>query len=186
MATERSGGRVEIPAVGLRLNIGCGARVLDGWTNCDIQANQNAPRPPEILCDAKSIPLPDGCATELMAIHVFEHFYRWEVETVLAEWRRLLRPGGVLVLELPNLIKCCENYLAGRMRGGKDPDQLARWGIYGDPRTGDKFMCHPWGYSPEELQSILEANGFRGVIHKPTTFHPAGRKHRDMRIEARK
>lgn len=168
----------------MKLNIGCGARVLEGWTNCDIQVNPNAPRAPEILCDAKSIPLPDGCASVVMAIHVFEHFYRWEVESVLAEWRRLLQPGGQLILELPNLVKCCENYLSGRVRGGKDPDQLARWGIYGDPRTGDKFMCHPWGYSPEELQSILEANGFRKVKHQATVFHPAGRNHRDMRIEA--
>lgn len=175
-----------IPAVGLRLNVGCGSRTLPGYFNCDIQRNPDAPRDPDLLCDAKAIPLPDGCAAELMAIHVFEHFYRWEVEAVLAEWGRLLRPGGLLVLELPNLVKCCENYLSGRARGGKDPDQLARWGIYGDPRTGDKFMCHPWGYSPEELQSILEANGFAGVKHKQTVFHPAGRQHRDMRIEARK
>lgn len=168
----------------MRLNIGCGARVLDGWTNCDIQHNPAAPRAPEVLCDAKAIPLPDACADELMAIHVFEHFYRWEVDAVLAEWRRLLRSGGLLILELPDLVKCCENYLSGRMRGGKNPDQLARWGIYGDPRTGDKFMCHPWGWSPEELEALLKARGFVSVRHLPTQFHPAGRKHRDMRLEA--
>lgn len=175
---------MEIPAEGLRLNVGCGARVLPGFFNCDIEASPDAPRPPELLCDAKAIPLPDGCARELMAIHVFEHFYRWQVDAVLAEWRRLLRPGGLLVLELPNLVKCCENYLSGRIRGGKDPDQLARWGIYGDPRTRNKFMCHPWGWSPEELQALLEARGFAKVKHKPTVYHPAGRIHRDMRIEA--
>lgn len=168
----------------MRLNVGCGARVLDGWVNCDIVRNPSAPRDPEILCDAKVIPLPDGCADTLMAIHVFEHFYRWEVESVLREWRRLLRPGGALILELPNLVKCCENYLSGLKRGGKDPDQLARWGIYGDPRTGDKYMCHPWGYSPQELMGLLQDNGFRGATERPTQFHPAGRKHRDMRIEA--
>lgn len=184
METERGAAGVAIPADGLRLNVGCGARVMDGWTNCDIEHHPSAPRAPEILCDAKSIPLPDGSARELMAIHVFEHFYRWEVEAVLAEWRRLLRPGGRLVLELPNLVKCCENYLSGRMPGGKDPDQLARWGIYGDPRTKNRFMCHPWGYSPEELAAILKANGFSKVQHLPTQFHPAGRNCRDMRLEA--
>jgi SAM-dependent methyltransferase len=169
----------------VRLNIGCGARVLDGWTNCDIVRNPAAPRDPEILCDAKAIPLPDGCAEMAQAIHVFEHFYRWEAEGVLREWRRLLKPGGVLILELPNLVKCCENFLSGRKRGGKDPDQLARWGIYGDPRTGDKFMNHPWGYSPDEVIDLLHANGFTDAVERPTQFHPAGRAHRDMRIEAR-
>lgn len=176
---------MEIPVKGLRLNVGCGARTLEGYFNCDVERNPDAPRDPDLLCDAKSIPLPDGCASELMAIHVFEHFYRWEVDRVLREWKRLLRPGGLLVLELPNLVKCCQNYLDGRMKGGKHPDQLARWGIYGDPRTGNHWMSHPWGYSPEELQFILEDAGFTKVKHLPTVYHPAGRNHRDMRLEAR-
>jgi predicted SAM-dependent methyltransferase len=86
-----------------------------------------------------------------MAIHLFEHLYRWEVEGALREWGRLLQPGGLLILELPDLVKCCKNYLEGRMRGGKNPDQLARWGIYGDPRSGNPYMNHRWGYSPDEL-----------------------------------
>lgn len=168
----------------MRLNIGCGARVLDGWFNIDVVRNPDAPRDPELLSDAKKIDLPDACADTVMAIHVFEHFYRWEAEGVLQEWRRLLKPGGLLILELPNLVKCCENYLSGRKRGGKDPDQLARWGIYGDPRTGDHFMCHPWGYSPEELMGMLVEVGFKNPKEHPTQFHPAGRNHRDMRLEA--
>lgn len=169
---------------GLRLNVGCGSRVLPGYFNCDIERNPEAPKAPELLCDAKSIPLPDGCAVELMAIHVWEHFYRWESETVIKEWRRLLKAGGKLVLELPDLIKCCQNIIDGRMKAGKHIDQLGRWGLYGDPRLENKFMCHPWGWAPQELIDFLHANGFRDARHLPTVFHPAGRTHRDMRIEA--
>lgn len=168
----------------MKINIGCGSRVLDGWVNCDIERNPDATRDPEIMCDAKSIPLPDGCADTVMAIHVFEHFYRWEVEDVLWEWRRLLKPGGLLILELPDLIKCCQNIVDGRVRGGKHPDQLGRWGLFGDPRFKNKYMCHPWSYAPRELMGIIEENGFRNAQHKVTQFHPAGRDHRDMRIEA--
>lgn len=168
----------------MKINVGCGSRVLDGWHNCDIARDPNAPRDPETLCDAKSIPLPDECADVVQAIHLFEHLYRWEIDSALAEWRRLLKPGGLLILELPNLVKCCENYLAGRMRGGKDPDQLARWGIYGDPRTENHWMNHRWGYSPSELMAILHERGFIRAVEVPTQFHPAGRSHRDMRIEA--
>jgi predicted SAM-dependent methyltransferase len=175
---------VAIPAGGLRLNVGAGSRRPAGYFHLDVEENPDAPSPLDLLCDAKAIPLPDGCASELMAIHVFEHFYRWEIEGVLAEWKRLLRPGGRLVLELPNLVKCCQNYLDGRMKGGKHPDQLARWGIYGDPRTGNHWMCHPWGYSPEELIGLLHAAGFKGAKEFQTQHHPAGRHHRDMRIEA--
>jgi ubiquinone/menaquinone biosynthesis C-methylase UbiE len=168
----------------MRLNVGCGKRILDGWVNCDIARDPEAEKEPEILCDAKQIPLEDECADVLQAIHLFEHFYRWQIDDVLKEWKRLLKPGGLLILELPNLVKCCQNYLEGRMRGGKNPDQLSRWGIYGDPRTGNPYMNHPWGYSPDELISILQEAGFRKAAERQTEFHPAGRHHRDMRIEA--
>lgn len=175
---------MDIPKEGLRLNVGCGSRIIDGYFNCDIEHNPAAPRAPDLLCDFKSIPLPDGCASEVMAIHVAEHAYRWEIEAVLAEWYRLLRPGGKLVMELPNLVKCCQNYLSGRMKGGKHPDQLARFGIYGDPRLENKWMTHPWGYSPEEMIGLVEAAGFKKAKEHVTQHHPCGRDHRDMRIEA--
>lgn len=170
----------------MKLNVGCGKRILDGWFNCDVARDPEAEKDPDLLCDAKSIPLDDNCADVLQAIHLFEHFHRWDAETVLKEWHRLLKPGGRLILELPNLVKCCQNYLDGRMKGGKNPDQLARWGIYGDPRTGNHWMCHQWGYSPEELMQLLKEAGFIKMTEQQTQFHPAGRQHRDMRIEATK
>lgn len=167
----------------MKLHIGCGAKVLPGWVNCDIARNPKAQRDPEILCDAKTIPLDDGVADVVMAIHVWEHFYRWESESVIAEWRRILKPGGLLILELPDLIKCCKNIVEG-FTNGRHPDQLGRWGLYGDPRLEDKYMCHPWGWAPDELMSFLQEHGFKSTKHKPTEFHRSGMKHRDMRIEA--
>lgn len=170
----------------MKLNLMCGRHVLDGWTNVDIQPSPRAKRPPDILSDAKSIPLPTECADELMVIHGFEHFYRWEVDTVMKEWHRLLKVGGKLVLELPDLIKCCENVLNGFTVGGKDPDQNGMWGLYGDPRDADPYMNHRWAWSPKTLRHFLKMHGFTDIIDAETQWHPAGRIHRDMRIEARK
>jgi len=44
-------------------------------------------------------------------------------------------------------------------------------------------MCHPWGWSPDELSALLRDHGFK-VAERQTQFHPAGRDHRDMRLEA--
>lgn len=162
----------------MRLNIGCGARRIEGYTGVDAVARSGA----DIIARADEIPLDDGSVEEIMAIHLFEHFYRWECEKALAEWRRLLRPGGRLVLELPNLVKCCENVISGR--AGKEPDQLSMWGLFGDPRQSDPFMAHRWAWTPDTLRAVLEANGFHRVGEEPTVFHPAGRAHRDMRIVA--
>jgi len=119
----------------MRLNIGCGHRVKDGYFNIDAVHSPKAPRAPELLYhfqfDAdgrliEPVPLDDGVADEIQAIHVFEHFYRWTCKAAVTEFHRLLKPGGLLILELPDLIKCCKNIVEGRE--GRHPDQLGRWG----------------------------------------------------------
>lgn len=174
----------------MKLHIGCGARVMQGYFNIDAVHNPNAPRAPELLYEfefnkerlANAIPLEDEVADEILSVHVFEHFYRWTCDAVVREFCRLLKPGGRLILELPDLIKCCQNIIDNRP--SKQPDQLGRWGLYGDPRLMDKFMCHPWGWAPEELMAFLSEHGFVNVEHRPTQFHKCGMLHRDMRIEA--
>lgn len=168
----------------MRLNVGCGRHVLDGWTNVDVVASPRAKRPPEVLSDARSIPLADGCAQELQAIHLLEHFYRWEVPAVLAEWRRLLCDGGRLVLELPNLQRCVENIVEGLRTNDQPLDQLGMWGLYGDPREEDPYMCHKWAWTPATLRAELKLAGFGKIRETPTQWHSAGRLRRDMRLEA--
>jgi ubiquinone/menaquinone biosynthesis C-methylase UbiE len=167
----------------MRLNIGCGSRRLPGYTGVDAVATRSGV---DIVAPAHRIPLEDGCADEILAVHLWEHFYRWECDIVIKEWRRVLKVGGLLVLELPNLRKCCENLISGRAIPGKHPDQLAYWGIYGDPTTSDPFMVHRWGWTPQTLSAFLLDHGFAGIAEKPTQFHPIGRDIRDMRIEALK
>lgn len=165
----------------VKLNIGAGGRRLPGYIGVDAVADRPAC---DIVATAEKIPLPDGCAEEIMAIHLWEHFYRWQCDDVIKEWKRLLQPGGRLVLELPNLIKCCENIISGRFIAGKHPDQLGMLGCFGDPREADSFMAHRWGWTPESIKTFLKENGFTSIKEKPTQFHPAGRQYRDMRIEA--
>lgn len=174
--------RTLLAASAVRINVGCGRTKQTGYINVDVNPVAN----PDLVANGISIPLPDECANEVMAIHVFEHFYRWEADDVLIEWRRLLKPSGLLVLELPNLEKCCRNICKGETKGGADPNQLGLWGLYGDPRTRDPRMVHKWAWTPTTLGALLEENGFRITMQGPTLFHTSGRLQRDMRIEARK
>lgn len=171
----------------MKLNMGCGRHILPDYTNVDIQASEAAaPLVPDILCDLRTVPLPDQVAEEVMAIHVFEHFYYWETPAVITEWRRLLQPGGKLVLELPDLKKCCANIVEGLGLdgGGKNPHALGLWGLYGDPREEDPYMHHKWGWCPETLTNLLVQFNFERITEQATQWHRGGRKRRDMRIEA--
>ena len=166
----------------MKLNIGAGGRKYEGFTNVDIVARQGV----DIVAEMSKIPLPDASAEEIMAIHVVEHVHSWEVPIALKEWNRLMKSGGRLILELPDIIKCCKNLLHGVMLGGKHPHQLSYWGIYGDDRARDPFMQHKYGWTFKTLKPLVSAAGFENIHEAETQFHPCGRNSRDFRLEARK
>lgn len=177
---------MEFSASGVRIHVGCGRQVLADWLNCDLARHKDAPRDPELLCPAHEIPVPDGCCTELMAIHLWEHIDRWECDETIAEWHRVMRPGAKLVLEMPDLIKCCRNIVEGRKSDRWHPDQIGMWGLYGDPRDKDPLMMHRWGWTFSTLAPYLREHGFTDCKEEPTVYHGVGREIRDFRITARK
>jgi predicted SAM-dependent methyltransferase len=163
----------------VKVNVGCGTKLLDGYVNCDA-----APRPGvDHVCRADALPFGVATADEVMAIHLVEHVYAWEVPALLREWARVLKPGGRLVLELPDIMKAAKN-LAEDRRDGKHPDQMQMWAIYGDDRLQDPLMMHRAGWWFERLRPVVEAAGFTDVVERNTKFHPCGRKIRDFRLEA--
>jgi predicted SAM-dependent methyltransferase len=131
------------------------------------------------------LPLETGSVDVAAAIHVLEHFAEWEAEGVLREWQRILKPGGLLVLELPSMDKIVA-YLIDcvQKQGGKINMQLSWWGIYGDPRYHDAVMVHKWGYTKAMLRAVLETvGGWSEINAEPPRYHM---KRRDMRMTARK
>lgn len=170
----------------IRLNLGCGDKILADYVNVDIAPSRGGKRP-DVIADLRDLAIfEDAYADEVMAIHVIEHFWRWEVEAVLAEWIRVLKPGGLLVLECPNLLAACEALLrdpqtaAGPGREG----QATMWVFYGDPAWKDPLMNHRWGYTPDSLCSLLRTAGLLDVHQEPAQFKL--REPRDMRIVGRK
>lgn len=167
----------------MKLNVGCGGRRIEGYRGVDVVAERSAA---EIIAPANAIPLPDASVDEIMAIHLIEHVHVWEAPDLLREWHRLLKPGGLLVLELPDLMKFCRNIVEGYTLAGKHPDQAGLWGAYGDPRFRDPFMSHKWGYTFKSLRPMVAECGFTEITERPTQWHPVGRDRRDFRLEARK
>jgi len=173
----------------MKINVCAGRHILEGWTNVDAVVSKHPKargKVPEILADMTSIPLPDECADELMCIHGIEHVLPWDAEAAVKEWCRLLKPDGRLVIECPDLIKCCKNVISGYKVAGKHPDQMGLWGLYGDHTLKDPFMMHRYSYSPESMAALLERNGFTKIQEERPQWHAAGASMRDMRMVARK
>ncbi len=170
----------------LKLNLGCGDKLLPGYMNIDVAPSRRGARP-DVLCDLRNLEtFPDASADEILAVHVIEHFWRWEVEDVLREWVRVLKPGGEMVIECPNLVAACETLLADPVSAAAADanGQRSMWVFYGDPSWRDPLMCHRWAYTPASLAELLERCGLTRVHQAPAQFKL--REPRDMRIVGRK
>lgn len=110
-AAPPSGGSCDVAAGTLRvvsetrrLNLGSGDLDLDGYTNLD-RKNGDEVFP---LCDQSE------SVDEVRASHVLEHFSHLQIGAVLADWVRVLKPGGVLKIAVPDFEIIARVYLDGK------------------------------------------------------------------------
>ena len=160
----------------MKLHIGCGPKVLEGWVNLDSVA-----RAPGVRTDLDVLALPfaDGSATHILAEHVFEHFAFAEEERLWRECRRLLAPGGLLEIEVPDFEWVCATFLAAQdefrafyVTGhadhyfGHGRDLGQRWSIlqtmvFGNQNGPGQF--HRSAYTEGKLRAIAAMLGFAGI-----------------------
>ena len=152
----------------LRVHIGCGGHLLPGWVNLD---NYPAPLATNL---AAGLPLPNGSARFVFVAHLFEHlFYPAESHRLLDEIRRVLEPGGVVRIVVPDIEQCIRAYAAGdrsffsarRDHWGGLPDDatpLEHFLSYAGAGPTPEFLFenHKFGYDFETLQRCLERSGF--------------------------
>ncbi|WP_395059343.1 methyltransferase domain-containing protein [Polaromonas sp.] len=174
------------PKAMVRLNLGCGDKILPGYVNVDV-VEARAGKSPDVICDLHELScFENDHADEIMAIHVVEHFWRWEIEAILREWLRVLKPGGSMVLECPNLLSACQALLAEpELRSRQDKaGQTSMWVFYGDPGWKDPLMIHRWGYTPHSLAQLMQSVGMVNVRQEAAVYKL--REPRDMRLVGEK
>jgi SAM-dependent methyltransferase len=129
----------------LRLNLGAGGVHLDGFVSVDL-------RGADVNHDLAEMPWPfeDGSATAILASHVLEHFDQKAGALFLRECARILKPGGVLSVAVPDMDKFIEARLTGRweLLGGylwTDLNDLLGGGL-SEPRTEQRHKhMYSWG-----------------------------------------
>lgn len=165
----------------VRLNLGAGHKHLPGFVNVDLTNNWSSVEPDVIADVTGPLPFPDEYADEVHAYHLLEHLPRWKAPDCLTEWVRVLKQGGMLVLELPCFDKIC-GILAHCLidHSPLDP-RMTLWGLYGDPGYKNEAMMHKWCYSYNELEEMLVDVGLQQVRRETPRTHQV---HRDMRMTA--
>jgi predicted SAM-dependent methyltransferase len=159
-------------------NLGCGNKKWDGWINVDLHSDIS-----DIKCDLRKLEIASDSADAVAAIHVLEHFYEWEVADLLTEWKRVLKPGGKMILEMPCMDKVFA-YVTNCVHS-KEPLQpfMTMWALYGDPKHKSIPMTHKWGWFQNPLRDMLESVGMTEIKFCEPNYHFP---FRDMRVECLK
>ena len=98
------------------VNLGCGPVFVDSpdWLNLDFGPSSPSVKKANLL---GRLPLKDGSVGLVYSSHFLEHVPRSSVPAILAECYRVLKPGGVIRLVLPDLENIAREYLSMRDSG---------------------------------------------------------------------
>jgi SAM-dependent methyltransferase len=139
----------------MKLNLGAGPIPIPGFTGIDVAGS-------DIDHDLRRMPWPvaDGAAEAVLASHILEHFDKAQGKAFLAECARILAPGGVLALAVPDMDRCIEARMTGRweLLGGYFWTDLNHL-MGGDAREGNAYMRHRYMYCWESLAYALHEVG---------------------------
>ncbi len=111
----RSNNIVDVTPNMKRLHLGCGGKFIPGFYHVDIQPYPHVDQ----LCSVDKLTFVADDTVELIyACHVLEHFGRFQIVDVLQEWCRVLQPGGVLRLAVPDFAACAAIYYEQGLKDG--------------------------------------------------------------------
>jgi len=100
-----------------------------------------------------ALPFLDNSVDFIWSSHTLEHCPRDKVITTLFEWLRVLKPGGRVIIGLPNFDYVARYWLTG-------PDRnWAEQMVYGEQVTEGEF--HRTAFTPQILKLDLEGVGFK-------------------------
>lgn len=157
----------------LRLHIGCGYHLLDGWLNLDLKPKAGA----FYFNAAKNFPFDDDSAQFIFAEHFIEHLSQADGMRFLSECHRVLHNGGILRLSTPDLALICQTYLDQNPHVSREDAIHRHRRITHKPEAdaalffNDKMRWwgHQFIYDKASLDTRLRAVGFEDI-----SFHQFG------------
>lgn len=150
----------------VKLHLGSGNNVIEGWVNYDISPEKGAKK----LDLRKRLPHADNSVDLIFSEHVIEHFTKTEGERLLYECYRVLRKGGGMRIGWPGLEKLIKAYLIksnaykNHVLPHIEHNLFHTW----DELFSDSLFSweHRYAYTSRHLKELLYYVGFREIKSK--------------------
>jgi len=158
----------------MKLHIGCGKKILDGYVNVDMRDDVGADYVIDALLYMRNlVQIRAEPVDEIYASHFLEHLNKHDGREFISLCATLLQPGGILRLDLPLV----DFVINDCWKGGHCNQQAIINILYGIQRyPGDQ---HNYGYTLDTLNALLVLHGFeliditRGREGKPDNKNSA-------------
>lgn len=170
------------------LHVGCGGSGKqdaapgfrgDDWR--EIRLDVDAALAPDVVASMTDMAtVPDTAVDAIYSSHNIEHLYPHEVPVAFAEFFRVLKPDGFLVLTCPDLRSICSLVAEDKLDA---PAYLTPTGeaiapldvLYGHRRAmaeGNLFMAHRFGFTQRTLMEAVRDAGFKigHSLQRPAAF----------------
>lgn len=145
----------------MKLELGAGGSPTEGFEHADVR---KLPHIEHVFDMLKPFPFPDNHVEHLLMHQTLEHFSHYkETDYILKECFRIIKPGGILQLSVPNLEGWMEEWAKGKVSW---PDLVQR--IYGGQDY--EFNFHKAGFSDVSLLHQLNSIGFLKVDFRGTCW----------------
>lgn len=141
----------------IKLNLGAGATELPGYINVDRKTGGEVfPLSVDHWDESRAMTgrIPDQSVDEIYASHVLEHFGHRQTLDVVKEWVRVLKPGGVLKVAVPNFDAIIHYYQTGT-------DERAEAYLMGGHVDADDR--HGAIFNERKLRELFKLAGLTGV-----------------------
>jgi predicted SAM-dependent methyltransferase len=146
----------------IHLHLGCGRKYLPGFVNVDANPRQKI----DLWLDVRNgIPFRDNSVASIYTTHMLEHFFPDELQRLLAECYRVLRPGGGMRIIVPSLRTAIEAYNRQQIEWFNSEFPRHYDSIGG--RFANFIFCdgqHRSAFDYSHMQEMLRRAGFSEVI----------------------
>lgn len=153
--------RTSKPQIKTKITFGCYNQKFPDWYNTD----------KDIVDITEQLPFKDNSAEMIYHSHVLEHISLSNAEKFLLECKRILKPGGIMRIAIPDFKKLLDLYSKGKIKTISQPDEFKDFPdslylscvLFGSSGLNKEYEGHWMMYDEETLCYLLKSCDFTNM-----------------------